>query len=51
MKKFLLLILASVSMLAFPAWLGAQNKSVKVNVTDSYGPVAGASVLVKGMLA
>ena len=48
MKKFLLLILASVSMLAFPAWLGAQNKSVKVNVTDSYGPVAGASVLVKG---
>ena len=35
-------------MLAFPAWLGAQNKSVKVNVTDSYGPVAGASVLVKG---
>ena len=48
MKKVLLLILASVSMLAFPAWLGAQNKSVKVNVTDSYGPVAGASVLVKG---
>ena len=35
-------------MLAFPAWLGAQTKSVKVNVTDAYGPVAGASVLVKG---
>ena len=48
MKKLLLLILASVSMLVCPAWLGAQNKSVKVNVTDSYGPVAGASVLVKG---
>jgi len=48
MKKLLLLILASVSMLAFPAWLGAQTKSVKVNVTDAYGPVAGASVLVKG---
>ncbi len=48
MKKFLLLIFASVSMLIFPAWLGAQTKSVKVNVTDAYGPVAGASVLVKG---
>ena len=48
MKKFLLLILATASMLAFPAWLGAQTKSVKVNVVDAYGPVAGAAVQVKG---
>ena len=48
MKKFLLLILATASMLAFPAWLGAQTKSVKVNVVDSYGPVAGAAIQVKG---
>ncbi|MBQ2485761.1 MAG: carboxypeptidase-like regulatory domain-containing protein, partial [Candidatus Methanomethylophilus sp.] len=48
MKKFFLLILATASMLAFPAWLGAQTKSVKVNVVDSYGPVAGAAIQVKG---
>ena len=48
MKKLLFLFLVTASLLAFPAWLDAQNKSVKVNVTDSFGPVAGAAIQVKG---
>ena len=48
MNKSLLLVLATAFMLAFPAWLSAQTKSVKVNVVDSYGPVAGAAIQVKG---
>ena len=36
-------VLMSVTQLAF-----AQNQSVKVNVSDEYGPLAGASVMVKG---
>lgn len=47
MKKFCMLIISvvlmSVTQLAF-----AQNQSVKVNVSDEYGPLAGASVMVKG---
>ena len=35
-------------MLISASWASAQSKSVKVNVQDSYGPVAGASVMIKG---
>lgn len=35
-------------MLASSQWASAQSRSVKVNVQDSWGPVAGASVLIKG---
>ena len=48
MKKFLSLTLATALMLVCSMQLGAQTRSVKVNVVDSYGPVAGAAVQVKG---
>ena len=48
MKKLLLFTLAMALTLIGSIQLGAQNMSVKVNVVDSYGPVAGASVMVKG---
>lgn len=48
MKKIFLLLVSAVLMLASAQWASAQSKSVKVNVQDSYGPVAGASVLIKG---
>lgn len=35
-------------MLASSQWASAQSRAVKVNVQDSWGPVAGASVLIKG---
>ena len=48
MKKLLLLTLAMALTLIGSIQVSAQNMSVKVNVVDSYGPVAGASVMVKG---
>lgn len=48
MKKFVLLIASLSLMLAMSISASAQNKSVTVNVQDEYGPVTGASVLVKG---
>lgn len=47
MKKGLLLIISAL-MLICSQFAYAQNKSVAVNVKDSFGPVAGASVQVKG---
>lgn len=48
MKRILLLIASMALMLASSQWASAQSRSVKVNVQDSWGPVAGASVLIKG---
>ena len=48
MKKLLLLITSLSLMLALSMSASAQNKSVKINVVDEIGPVAGASVIVKG---
>ena len=48
MKKLLLLTLAMALTLIGSIQVSAQNMSVKVNVVDSYGPVAGASVMAKG---
>lgn len=51
MKRFLLLIISTTLLLTSAPWAGAQSKSVKVNVKDSFGPVAGASVQLKGTLS
>ena len=48
MKKFLSFILATACLLLSTMQLNAQTKSVRVNVADSYGPVVGAAVQVKG---
>lgn len=46
MKKSVLIIMMLV--LTTFQWAIAQNKSVRVNVKDSYGPVTGATIMVKG---
>ena len=48
MKKFLSFILATACLLLSTMQLNAQTKSVRVNVADSFGPVVGAAVQVKG---
>ena len=48
MKKFLSFFLATACLLLSTMQLNAQTKSVRVNVADSYGPVVGAAVQVKG---
>lgn len=51
MKKALLLLVSALLMLASAGMASAQSRSVKVNVSDSYGPMAGASVMVKGTVS
>ena len=48
MKKLLSFILATACLLLSTMQLNAQTKSVRVNVADSFGPVVGAAVQVKG---